>query len=804
MNHNNDLLKAIRLSSRLSLQPHMRFIVRLREMSAAEIIRRIVLRIRYASVFKSNYLQNYLNQSLECGKQLVSALGNDPIGNISKIYNERFFFGPSDKAIIIANINDCCPDDVDKTIELAEELCQSGICLLGQQFQPLSANFDWQADPLSGVRIWPDGWLDEASAISVENADVKYIWEVNRLQFLPLLGRAYWITGDEKYAKHIVEVIERWILANPAGKGVNWCSHLEVSMRAISWLWVMPVLLTWDKFEDAFLKRWLISIGQHYYHLKENLSEFTDPTNHLIGETTGLYMLCCCFPQLPDSEKNKNRAYRILVNELVSQNTKDGVNKEHASSYHRFVLDFYIQVLLLARKQKKPLPDVNEKQVMAMCEFQSFLAGSSGQAPMIGDSDDARGVPFPENIGWDFKDIPATGALLFDRPEWWSGNRELPGLSQWLLGKEAGKASIKQNVPDVNCGVRLFRDGGYCFFQNDGNFGKADLLFDVGSFGLWPNASHAHADSLSLMVRLNGRILLGDPGTGTYFGSETIRNIFRKTSSHNTVTVDQLDQADIYGTFKWVNPFSATLSAAGEDCGFAYASASHNGYQRLKNPVTHSRSILSVNSFGWLVLDCLDGAGSHLLDWNFHFPPETAVARRNSRTFLAKNTNDTAGMMLMFINATSDNTSHVNVDKCGLWSTEYGKWEASPGINIQLHNNLPVYQLTLLIPVMSDSENVQVMSESVRINKIGHSACHITFTNAEGGVILILVNPENEIITLSDIGETDAEILFLQKSSAGKLLKACVTGKERYLHSEMLNLKSNINTNIAGHIGMND
>ena len=71
------------------------------------------------------------------------------------------------------------------------------------------------------------------------------------------------------------------------------------------------VIFFWFSFchiEERFLQKWLSSIANHYYHLSNNLSTFTDPTNHLIGEATALWMLSVCFPKLPDAEKQAAKA----------------------------------------------------------------------------------------------------------------------------------------------------------------------------------------------------------------------------------------------------------------------------------------------------------------------------------------------------------------------------------------------------------------------------------------------------------------------------------------------------------------
>jgi hypothetical protein len=45
------------------------------------------------------------------------------------------------------------------------------------------------------------------------------------------------MTGDERCAAVFAEHLGSWMEQNPPGMGVNWASSLEVSFRAMSWIW---------------------------------------------------------------------------------------------------------------------------------------------------------------------------------------------------------------------------------------------------------------------------------------------------------------------------------------------------------------------------------------------------------------------------------------------------------------------------------------------------------------------------------------------------------------------------------------
>ena len=101
-------------------------------------------------------------------------------------------------------------------------------------------------------------------------------------------------------------------------------------------------------------------------------------------------------------------------------------------------------------------------------------------------------------------------------------------------------------------------------------------------------AAHGHADALAFTLSLGGEEFLIDPGTYAYHTQKLWRDYFRGTYAHNTVRVDEVDQSEIGGNFMWMRKARATLlrhEAQGSQQSWA---ASHDGYRRLPDPVTHT------------------------------------------------------------------------------------------------------------------------------------------------------------------------------------------------------------------------
>jgi hypothetical protein len=564
----------------------------------------------------------------------------------------RFLFGPEEAVHICGRWRQACPERAAHLIALARRgLDRWDIFGAGVNLAP--GSIDWQA------------------------GETRWVWELNRHQFFFTFARAFALTGDPAFPRRIAALLEDWLRQNPFGRGVNWSSALEAGVRALSWLWTLPLLIAWEGLDDDFFRRWLGSLHEHYEYLKSNLSVYTGRTNHLIGEAAALWVLSAALPGLPDHARQQQRALSILAREIERQVTPDGVGREQSTGYQRFVLDFYRQVLGIARRCGRPLPPVIGARIRAMENFLGALAGPGGPTPRIGDSDDARGVPFPELSG----------------PVAWPDS---PDLAFWLgeLAERPAPVSPPRS--------RLFREGGYCLWEAEQRGLRMALLFDAGPLGLSPNAGHGHADALSVQVRLGTCWLLGDPGTGAYAVCKRVRDLLRATAAHNTVTVDRLSQADPLDTFKWLHAPRTRLLDSSSNDEYDYALAAHQGYLRLRRPVMHYRAVLFVRppapNAGWIILDRLEGEGRHHCALHFHFPPEAALDCEPPQSVLAIDPAQGAGLRLCFSQLTrSEEPVHL-LRRSGTWSGRFGQWGQAPVISIESTAELPLAWFTFLSP----------------------------------------------------------------------------------------------------------
>src|SRR5205085_1659602 len=146
------------------------------------------------------------------------------------------------------------------------------------------------------------------------------------------------------------------------------------------------------------------------------------------------------------------------------------------------------------------------------------------------------------------------------------------------------------------------------------------LLFDVGDLGML-SGGHGHAGCLGVELHAGGRTLLVDRGTYVYNAASAWRRHFRGTRAHSTVVVDGVDQAEPAAPFQWATRYRSRIVRHVVTPDYVVVTGEHDAYERLAAPVRHRRTLVSVAGEYWVVVDVLDGAGAHELEFLFHLAP---------------------------------------------------------------------------------------------------------------------------------------------------------------------------------------
>lgn len=584
------------------------------------------LRVRGSQAFAAfAERQNWSNRSKLISDDALLRLLDGALRSTSDLlthFRERthpkFFASFTDPQATIDELRRRWPGAENQIVKRADRIVAGYFDLLGFRNLSFGNPIDWHLEPVAGKRAPLVHW----SRLNYLNADLfgdkKITWELNRHQYFITLGQAYWLTGDERYAQTFVGHVNSWMDQNPPKLGVNWASSLEVSFRSIAWIWALHF------FKDALNPETFSKLCKFLYlnarHLETFLSTYFSPNTHLTGEALGLYYIGALMPDFKESARWRNTGLEILLAQLPRHVQSDGVYFEQSSYYHRYTTDFYLHLRVLLSNADASIPAVLDEKLRLLLDHLMYITRPDGTTPLFGDDDGGRLLSLFAAPANDFRATLATGAALFERADYKFVAGDAVEDALWLLGP-ASFDQIVATEPE-NQSV-AFPAGGYYVMRDGWTADSNYLLFDCGPHGT-NNCGHAHADALSFELAVNGKTVLIDPGTYTYTGSKEMRDWFRSSEAHNTLTVDNESSSVSDGPFSWKTIARSECSSWITEERFDYVVGSHDGFMRLAEPAKHTRSILFIKNSYWVVRDVVETSGAHDVQARFHLAPGLA------------------------------------------------------------------------------------------------------------------------------------------------------------------------------------
>ena len=498
---------------------------------------------------------------------------------------------------------------------------------------------DWSFDPKTGRRAPADRYAFDISYRD-ENVvgDIKQLWEPSRHQHLTVLAAAYAVTGDDRYAHRVADHLKSWWAAHPPMHGVHWVSGIELGIRVLSWVWVRRLLEGWPGAAGLFEGNPVAvhQIRMHQRWLADFPSRGSSANNHVIAELAGQLAAACAFDWFPESPGWRAGALGELDRQLRHNTFASGMNRELATEYHGLVLELGLAAAAEATASGTPPPDTTWRVLLRMTDALAAILDTALRPPRQGDSDDGRGLVVDGQATDRWASLLATGDALFGRCDWWP---PVPAgdLRTVLLAALIGRPEL----PDVRPAARPahLADAGMTILRSGGAPGSALSEIwcrcDGGPHGFLAIAAHAHADALSVEVRVDGVDVLADPGCYCYHGEPPWRAYFRSTRGHNTLELDGVDQSRSGGPFMWTRHAASRVLVApaargGSDSAVADEVfrwlGEHDGYGRRDLRVTHRRAVeLHAGRRSLQITDSVISSATHPVRLHFHLGPTVEV-----------------------------------------------------------------------------------------------------------------------------------------------------------------------------------
>lgn len=331
--------------------------------------------------------------------------------------------------------------------------------------------------------------------------------------------------------------IERWITENPPGTGTGWEPY-PTSLRIVNWIkWT----LAGNSLSPAALQSLAVQVRWLTRRLERHLLG-----NHLFANAKALVFAGTVF-EGPEADGWLELGHSVLAREIPEQILPDGGQFELSPLYHALALEDLLDLINVRRSAGLTPPEPWVRQVAPMRRWLSVMSHPDGEIGFFNDA--AVGV------------APAPAEL-----EAYALRLGFPPAS------------------DIAPGCVHLPDSGYVRLQDD----RATALLDVARVGPDHLPGHAHADTLSFELSVDGGRVLVNSGTSVY-GTDPERLRQRGTAAHNTILVDQTDSSEVWSGFRVARrarPLGLELAELSD--GYRVTCA-HDGYRRLKGRPLHRR-----------------------------------------------------------------------------------------------------------------------------------------------------------------------------------------------------------------------
>lgn len=473
------------------------------------------------------------------------------------------------------------------------KLYDDTINIFGKNFNYSGQEINWHKDIFTD-ECFPVKFSKAININSNRGLSAKVVWEINRLQFLPHIAMNYKVTGSDHYLTQFTQILDSWIEQNPYLLGINWYSNIEVNIRLISWFLCWKILdveklISQSAYFKHFVEtKWLPSISQHCKYSYKNPSKYSSANNHLISEYAGLFIASSLW-KFKETEKWLEYSRKGLEEEIKRQHSS-GINREEAAEYIQFITDFFLLAFIVGKKTNLPFSKQYEQNLYKIFNYILDFLDCNGNFPNYGDEDDGKCFIIDADEKFNnFKSLLTSGAIIFKDPALKYKSNGFDLKNQFLFG-DAGRSDY-ESIPDnaYKGKSKFYKAEGHFIFRKNDDSGEIYLHFDAAPLGYLSIAAHGHADALSFILHLDGHPVFIDSGTYTYHTEPDWRRYFIGTLAHNTIRINQKDQALNGGPTLWTRHYTTTVINLESTETVGIVKATHNGYN--DENVQHIREI---------------------------------------------------------------------------------------------------------------------------------------------------------------------------------------------------------------------
>lgn len=476
-------------------------------------------------------------------------------------------------------------------------------------------------------------------------------WRANMQRFYwqaPLVA-AYSATHDEKYVKGWMQLVQDWMSKHPVNPPDFAWLDIQVGIRATYLCTAFEVFRHSPSLTPDFLAVFLAGIYDHAQ--KSFLYPRLTAHNKAILEVMGLTRVAIQFPEFRQSPHWLTRSFEVFSKTLSAQVNSEGVQREWSPNYHTVVAAEMAEILQLCFENRRQPPQLLMDITKKMFSYWVAMTAPDWTLPMFGDTRRDEN----DRFGLDALKIAAT---LFHTPQF---------------------ESLAMRRPDqlASIGSRDFPEAGMYFFRSGWDKNATYMAFHNSPPGL---SVHDQPDNGTFELYAMGRWLMTDSGSYAYPETPLAgeRDWFRRTASHQTLTLDEKNSASAPRFRLW--------KEKGRDAIVTFENASYPN-------LTHRRTVFFIDSKYFVFVDEAIGTARGDIDLHFQFAPgpfQENAAVHSAQTAFTEGAN-------VLVWESPDAAVMLRNEK-GQTSTRLNEKVARPAIAYRSTQGAPAVFLTVVAP----------------------------------------------------------------------------------------------------------
>lgn len=571
------------------------------------------VKLKYIIPKVKNRIQSYIAKLSEhLPVEKISLCGIDHVCGKADLMDrlERMLGGAIPDTIRNAKV-----EDVELILGRANESKQRIFNVLGSGPVKM-ASINWSREIKTGFE-WPVGtYYLKQRVLTPKGSDIKVPWEISRCHHLLWMAEAYCLIGDESYAEEVVSQIRHWVKNNPLMYSVNWSCAMDVSIRAVNWMYALVMIGGAEAFTDEFAKEVYKSLYQHMYFVNHNIEKcIPQSNNHYFSDIVGQLYLGQLFSTTQYGKRTLRHAFKEYIKETELQVFPSGVDYERSVSYHRLMTELVMYpYYMLCRIGHKPSALVADR-LSHMLGYVNQYTMADGCSPMVADNDDGRLLPL----------VP----LPFMKHSYLARIDSLDSCVASISCKWIAPAyNSSESCLHADANLAILKKGKFYLFTSCFNRWRRDQWISAYT------ATHLHNDLLSFVFADGHTTIITDAGAYCYTSDIKTWRSFRTAKKHNTVFVDN-EEPNLLGN----NAFMMKYNSYAKPMSFSTGTVMHceGEYTTIEGQMTHHR-VFDLSSDCLTITDHVIKSGiGHKVYMSFHFSDSIVPSIEGDSIFIKGN-----------------------------------------------------------------------------------------------------------------------------------------------------------------------